>query len=289
MGSKEYIFDNLLYAVSTGNLDEITRCIKNGAEINKQDKGGYTPLMLAARMGMEESVELLLNNGADPWILDNSGKTAAGIARDAGFERIADIIEEHANSIGDYDIPESVKEAAIDAFVEEKAEEIRKKLKRLKAGDVADEDLVREANNLNLMLSVEAHELSGWLDGDTVNRIDGCLRELNDLFEETAKEIGRPLNRIKIGNSAGYSLSPVFKADSKLLKDITKSIYSSMISFASEQLGIPPGRILIEYEEYHERLLKIRKALLDSARDENRGENDPVHKLEEFAYAIGDR
>ncbi len=289
MGSKEYIFDNLLYAVSTGNLDEITRCINNGAEINRQDKGGYTPLMLAAWAGIEESVILLLDNGADPWILDNSGKTAAQIARDAGFEKIAYEIEEHANSIGEHDIPESIKEAAIYTFVEEKAEEIKERLGKIKTGESVDESLVREANNLNLMLFVESHELSNWLDNETVKRINGCLRELNDLFEETSKDIGRPLNKIKIDKSAGYSLSPVFKADSKLLKEITKNIYSSMIEFASEQLGIPPSRILMEYEDYHERILRIRKALLDSARDETPKKNDAIHELEGFAYAIGNR
>ena len=140
---ENYEFDNLLYAAASGDLEGIAKWIKEGAGVNNQDDRGYTPLMLAARMGRTDSVTLLLENGADPGIRDNLGKTAARIAMEAGFEDISGKIEKAAGEKSDFEIPEVVKETAIETFVMEKASEIRKKLDET----LAKEKAITEANN----------------------------------------------------------------------------------------------------------------------------------------------
>ena len=46
-----------------------------GADIDKQNKYGYTALTLAALYNYHEIVELLLDYGADEFILDNNDKS----------------------------------------------------------------------------------------------------------------------------------------------------------------------------------------------------------------------
>ena len=49
--------------------------IDAGADIDKQNKYGYTALTLAALYNYHEIVELLLDYGADEFILDNNDKS----------------------------------------------------------------------------------------------------------------------------------------------------------------------------------------------------------------------
>jgi hypothetical protein len=56
----------LLMAVASGNVDIATLLIRNGARIDSDFDGIYTPLAFAAGSGSVEMVRLLLNEGADP-------------------------------------------------------------------------------------------------------------------------------------------------------------------------------------------------------------------------------
>lgn len=49
-------------------LELIPRMIEQGADINAQDNNGYTALMYAVERGDTEVADLLLSNGADPYI-----------------------------------------------------------------------------------------------------------------------------------------------------------------------------------------------------------------------------
>jgi uncharacterized protein len=53
-------------------------------------------LMMAARQGKPSMVDLLLEEGADPTIRNQSGLTAADYARGAGDERLASLLAERA-------------------------------------------------------------------------------------------------------------------------------------------------------------------------------------------------
>lgn len=52
-------------------------------DVNKADANGETPLMVAARNGNMELIELLLSNGADAKLKNIQGKTARQVAKDA--------------------------------------------------------------------------------------------------------------------------------------------------------------------------------------------------------------
>lgn len=60
--------------------DVITLLIARGARLNDQDNRGRTALMIAASLGHEKAVEVLLAHGADRSMRDKSGKTAADLA-----------------------------------------------------------------------------------------------------------------------------------------------------------------------------------------------------------------
>jgi len=50
--------------------------IEHGADVNAKDNYGYTVLILAARNGHTEIVELLIERGADIEAMNNDGNTA---------------------------------------------------------------------------------------------------------------------------------------------------------------------------------------------------------------------
>src|SRR3990172_5732448 len=59
---------------------DIATLIKDGADVNKQDKYGETHLRRAAWLNNIEGMELLINNGADVNQPDDSGKTPLHLA-----------------------------------------------------------------------------------------------------------------------------------------------------------------------------------------------------------------
>eukprot|EP00957_Ditylum_brightwellii_P053936 4085764-Ditylum_brightwellii.AAC.1 len=67
-------------AAQEGHCDIISLLISNGADINKQNNGGTTPLYVAAQQGYCDIVSLLLSNGADINRCDNDGTTPLTIA-----------------------------------------------------------------------------------------------------------------------------------------------------------------------------------------------------------------
>jgi len=61
-------------------LDIVKFLIKNGANINLQDKSGYTRLYYAITLSPKSVVELLIKNGADINLQDNNNNTPLHIA-----------------------------------------------------------------------------------------------------------------------------------------------------------------------------------------------------------------
>ena len=56
--------DELILAATNGDLTEVERLLKAGADVNRQDKKGNTALMEAAWYGYTEIAELLIKAGA---------------------------------------------------------------------------------------------------------------------------------------------------------------------------------------------------------------------------------
>lgn len=65
----------LFEAIEKGNLSDVSNAIKNGANINEQDKNGNTPLNKASQNGHLEIVKFLIKYGADVNKSGNDGWT----------------------------------------------------------------------------------------------------------------------------------------------------------------------------------------------------------------------
>ena len=75
---------DLIEAVKSGNSDSVRELVEAGAEVNQQDKQGWTPLSWAAGKGELEIVESLLQHGADPFLVGRDLRTPQMIAVAAG-------------------------------------------------------------------------------------------------------------------------------------------------------------------------------------------------------------
>jgi RNA polymerase primary sigma factor len=83
----------LKIAVSNGVIAAIKLHIEKGDDLNARDEGGNTPLMIASRRRQANACRILLENGADPVLLDPNGKDAATIASEVGAEEIVRLIQ----------------------------------------------------------------------------------------------------------------------------------------------------------------------------------------------------
>lgn len=85
-------------ALLSGDKDRIKFLVSKGADVNKPDLQGWTPLTAAARQRRNETIDLLVELGADPNKADGNGLTplAAALMRDH-VPSIAALIEHGAN------------------------------------------------------------------------------------------------------------------------------------------------------------------------------------------------
>ena len=79
----------LHWAVGLGNSSIIQTAIDTGANINVQDRLGYTPLHTAIASGNLDMATFLMQNGADPSIPDHDGKTPVRMAIECGHLLLA--------------------------------------------------------------------------------------------------------------------------------------------------------------------------------------------------------
>ncbi|MCI4407481.1 MAG: ankyrin repeat domain-containing protein [Thermofilum sp.] len=91
--------EELFKAAENGDVERVKELLASVPDfhrmeyVNATPSYGSTPLHYAAYNGHTDFVKLLLENGADPSIKDNSGKTAADLARERGHIEIANMIE----------------------------------------------------------------------------------------------------------------------------------------------------------------------------------------------------
>ncbi len=76
-----------------GDRESALALIAAGADVNAQQRHGWTALHGAAEMGDREVVEALLAAGADASSATREGKTAADLAREHGYEELAAALE----------------------------------------------------------------------------------------------------------------------------------------------------------------------------------------------------
>lgn len=85
----------LHYAASAGSAQHVTiirMLLENYAYIDAASPNGTTPLMMAARFGSEEAVQLLLDEGADPTLKNQLGLSASDFAVQANRAEVAEKI-----------------------------------------------------------------------------------------------------------------------------------------------------------------------------------------------------
>ena len=81
------------------NTNIVKMLINNGADINRQDSYGATPLIEASFRGHPEIVSLLLENGVDVTVVDRDGYTALMIAIEYENTEIVTLIKNHINRL----------------------------------------------------------------------------------------------------------------------------------------------------------------------------------------------
>jgi hypothetical protein len=85
----------LITYAAAGNTEGIVQLLDTGSNINAQDIGGNTALMLAARNGYKEAVEMLLKYGGKRTIKNRYSQTAVDLAKESNQMQIAAIINTH--------------------------------------------------------------------------------------------------------------------------------------------------------------------------------------------------
>lgn len=78
----------LFTACAKGNVGDIEKLIKEGADVNIQEAEGETPLMYAAAEGQYEAVRLLLRYGVNIQKKSKNNQTALGRASQFGYPTI---------------------------------------------------------------------------------------------------------------------------------------------------------------------------------------------------------
>jgi hypothetical protein len=89
----------LLEAAESGNVDDVTKLLDAGADVNATIDGDGSPLIVAAREGHKAAVQLLLDRGADPNLAVRGDGNALIMAAREGHEEIVKLLLDRGASI----------------------------------------------------------------------------------------------------------------------------------------------------------------------------------------------
>jgi ankyrin repeat protein len=71
--------------------ETVSLLVSKGYNLNRRNSDGTTPLMLAVRRNQIDTMRILLMNGADPYIYDNSGECPVSLALNGSLPILTDI------------------------------------------------------------------------------------------------------------------------------------------------------------------------------------------------------
>lgn len=97
-------------AIIAGVETAVRLHVRRGDDLDARDGNGMTPLMLAASRNKGAICTLLLSSGADPALVDPSGRDALAVARAAGAVDAVSVLEPFARKAGE-EVPEPVEGA----------------------------------------------------------------------------------------------------------------------------------------------------------------------------------
>ncbi len=87
------IYDGDLFdAIELGDLESVKMYWQEGIEIDYQEKGGNSMLMLAVSYGFRDIVEYLLSKQPNLDLRNDQGQTAADIAKEKGYDQILNMM-----------------------------------------------------------------------------------------------------------------------------------------------------------------------------------------------------
>jgi ankyrin len=89
----------LHYAVFNGDADSVELLLEHGADVNAIAGNGWTPLHIACASGREALVDLLLENGADVNAMTEAGDSPLVLATRYGDADIVEDLLSHGASI----------------------------------------------------------------------------------------------------------------------------------------------------------------------------------------------
>ncbi|MCC2646314.1 MAG: Ankyrin repeat-like protein, partial [Rickettsiaceae bacterium] len=119
----------LIFAASNGNKDLVQLLLDNGADINRFGNLGNTPLMIAAWKGYKNLAELLINNGADINKKGRDDNTALDLACEQGNEKIIKLIKDKVKELENKTI---VKEASKENLAANKDRRLPTRINRIR-------------------------------------------------------------------------------------------------------------------------------------------------------------
>jgi len=91
--NNELMATPLQSAVAGGHVAIVKMLLKNGAQPNVRERGGFTPLHAAAQNGDIESIQALILHGADLHTKASNGKLPVDLAEEKGHTRAIEILK----------------------------------------------------------------------------------------------------------------------------------------------------------------------------------------------------
>lgn len=92
-------FQSLMHAVTTGDTATVKKLLDEGANPNRTDQTGLSPLMAAAYSGQDSVVRILIEHRSDIDARDNYGYTALMFAANAGKLECAKLLVDQGSDI----------------------------------------------------------------------------------------------------------------------------------------------------------------------------------------------
>jgi uncharacterized protein len=86
-------------AAASSARDVAAQLLDAGADVNAQQRGGFTPLAAAAQNGDDALADLLVARGADTELADDEGRMPGDHARAGGYEALARRLDAEPGSV----------------------------------------------------------------------------------------------------------------------------------------------------------------------------------------------